>query len=56
MDGPFAETKEVIGGYCFIEVPTKADAIAFCTKFIDVHIEAGVLNVDCELREVDMAG
>jgi hypothetical protein len=52
MDGPFAEAKEVIGGYAFIEVASKADAIAVATKFIDVHIAAGVRDVDVEIREV----
>ena len=53
MDGPFAESKEVVGGYAIIEVASKAEAIAYCTKFIELHIDAGVLNVDVELREIE---
>lgn len=52
LDGPFAEAKEVIGGYAFIEAPSKADAIRLATEFIEVHFKAGVMNVDVEIREV----
>jgi len=52
IDGPFAETKEVIGGYAFVEAPSKAEAIRLATEFIEVHFKAGVMNVDVEIREV----
>jgi hypothetical protein len=32
VDGPFAETKETLGGYYFIEAETQADAIAWAAK------------------------
>lgn len=32
IDGPFAETKEVIGGYWIIEVPTLQDAIDWALR------------------------
>lgn len=28
VDGPFAETKEMLGGFYLVDVPTKADAVA----------------------------
>ena len=31
-DGPFAEAKEVLGGYWMIEVKSKADAVAWALK------------------------
>jgi hypothetical protein len=31
-DGPFAETKEVLGGYWMIDVPSQADAIAWARR------------------------
>ena len=52
MDGPFSEAKEVIGGYAFIEVPTKAEAIRLATEFIEVHFKGGVMDVDVQIREV----
>lgn len=32
VDGPFAETKEVLGGYWIIDVPSRADAIEWATR------------------------
>ncbi|MGA0600174.1 YciI family protein [Caulobacter sp. KR2-114] len=31
-DGPFAEVKEVLGGYWMIDVPSRADAIAWACR------------------------
>jgi hypothetical protein len=31
-DGPFSEAKEVLGGYWIIDVPSKADAIAWAMR------------------------
>jgi hypothetical protein len=31
-DGPFAETKEALGGYWIIDVPSKADAVAWAER------------------------
>lgn len=36
-DGPFAETKEVIGGFAVIRAETKADAIRIATEFMELH-------------------
>jgi hypothetical protein len=38
-DGPFAETKEVIGGYAVIEVASLEEAIDMAKRFLDVHRE-----------------
>jgi hypothetical protein len=52
MDGPFAEAKEVIGGYAVFECPTKADAIAAATDFVNLHIEHGMPDIVVEVREI----
>lgn len=36
-DGPFAEAKEVVGGYAFIEAATKEEAIAGAERVLEVH-------------------
>ncbi len=36
-DGPFAEAKEVIGGYAVYNTATKEEAIAWATRFLDLH-------------------
>ena len=37
VDGPFTETKEVIGGWAILEAPTKAEAIRVATEFMELH-------------------
>ena len=36
-DGPFAETKEVIGGWAILNVDSKAEAIRVATEFMELH-------------------
>ena len=52
-DGPFAETKEVIGGYAMFEFASKEDAVAATVEFMELHKRfcphwEGV----CELRQI----
>jgi len=49
-DGPFAEAKEVIGGFAIVRADSMAQAIAFANRVVDVHIEAGVHHVEMEIR------
>jgi len=36
-DGPFAESKEVIGGWAILQAATKAEAIRIATEFMELH-------------------
>jgi len=36
-DGPFAESKEVIGGWAILEVDSKAEATRVATEFMELH-------------------
>jgi hypothetical protein len=36
-DGPFTESKEVIGGWAILNVPTKAEAVRVATEFMELH-------------------
>lgn len=38
-DGPFSEAKEVIGGYAVYDLKSKAEAIDWATKFMQVHLD-----------------
>jgi hypothetical protein len=49
-DGPFTETKEVIGGYALLQAKDKAEALEWTKRFLRVHEEHW--TVTCELREV----
>jgi len=46
-DGPFAESKEVVGGYAIIDVDTKEEAIEWTKRFLKV---AG--SGESEVREM----
>ena len=37
LDGPFAETKEVIGGYAVFELKSKEEAVASAVEFMQLH-------------------
>ncbi|MEV7991109.1 YciI family protein [Streptomyces sp. NPDC086077] len=49
-DGPFTETKEVVGGYALVQAKDMAEAIEWTKRFLKVH-EAH-WTVTCEVREV----
>ena len=37
IDGPFTETREVVGGYAIMEFPTREAAIESAKQFMDLH-------------------
>lgn len=49
-DGPFAETKELIGGFAILSAKSKAEAIEFANRAVEVHIRAGIPEVEIEIR------
>ena len=51
LDGPFTETKEVIGGYAILEAPSKAEAVELTRRFLKVH--GTDWDVECEVRQLD---
>jgi hypothetical protein len=36
-DGPFSETKEVIGGWAILNAASKAEAVRIATEFMELH-------------------
>jgi hypothetical protein len=50
-DGPFIESKEIVGGFAILEAASKQDAIELTRKFLAV---AG--DGECEVRQVYSAG
>ena len=50
-DGPFAETKEVVGGFAILKANSKAEAIQLAKDFLQVAGEG-----ECELRQLYDAG
>ena len=50
-DGPFTESKEVIGGYAVLEAKSKDHAIELTKRFLAVHGDEW--NIECEVRALD---
>jgi len=46
-DGPFSESKEVIGGFAILDAGSKQEAIQLVKRFLDV---AG--DGECEIRQI----
>jgi hypothetical protein len=51
VDGPFTETKEVIGGFAILEAKSMKHAIELTNRFLKVH--GDTWNIECELRPID---
>jgi hypothetical protein len=51
IDGPFSETKEVIGGFAILEAPSMQVAIELTERFLRVHGDAW--EIECEVRQLD---
>src|SRR5579863_9065836 len=49
-DGPFTETKEVVGGYAILQAKDKAEAIEWTKRFLQIHPDHW--TVTAELREI----
>ncbi len=39
IDGPFTETKEVVGGYAVYSVKSKADAVEWARRLMELHLQ-----------------
>jgi hypothetical protein len=54
-DGPFAEAKEVIGGFFVLEAKDKTAAVDMTRRFVDLHREVlgPDFQLECEVRQFD---
>ena len=50
-DGPFTESKELVGGFAILRANSKAEAIQLAKDFLQVVGEG-----ECELRQIYEAG
>ncbi len=53
-DGPFTETREVIGGYAILKADSLDEALKLTERFLQVHGEEW--NVECEVRQMEEMG
>ena len=53
-DGPFAEAKELVGGYAMAEVKSRDEALALAREFMDLHrIHWPEFDGTCEVRPLE---
>jgi len=53
-DGPFTETKEVVGGYALVEVESREAALELAKQFMDLHrVHWPTFDGECEVRPVE---
>jgi len=51
IDGPFAETKELIAGYAILQFTSKAEAIEWTKRFVQVDAPGRLgAESECEIR------
>ena len=51
VDGPFVETKEVIGGFAILEAASMEEAIELTKRFLRIHGDEW--DLECEVRQLD---
>ncbi|GAA2065161.1 YciI family protein [Catenulispora yoronensis] len=51
LDGPFTESKEVVGGYCLIEAGSLDEAVHWGSRFLGLH--GADWTMEIEVRQVD---
>jgi len=53
-DGPFAEAKEVVGGYALVEVGSREEAMKVATQFMELHrVHWPEFDGVCEVRPLE---
>lgn len=50
IDGPFTETKEVIGGYAIVKADSMEEALVLTNRFLKVHGDEW--DIECEVRQL----
>lgn len=51
IDGPFVESKEIVGGYALMELPSDEAALEVAREFMELHrVHWPEFSGECELR------
>ena len=51
VNGPFAESKEFVGGYCLVQARSRDEAVHWASRFLALHV--GEWEMAMEIRQVD---
>ena len=51
IDGPFAETKELVGGYAIMDAKSREEALSLARRFMELHLKHWpAFEGECEMR------
>jgi hypothetical protein len=54
VDGPFTESKEIVGGYSIIDAKTREEALDLATRFMELHrTHWPAFEGECEMRPLE---
>lgn len=54
LDGPFTESKEIVGGYAIVEATTHQQALDLATEFMEIHrVHWPEFEGECEVRQLE---
>ena len=54
MDGPFAESKEIVGGYAIMDAKSPDEALALARRFMEIHQKHWpTFEGECEMRPLE---
>jgi hypothetical protein len=54
VDGPYVETKEIVGGYALMEAKTREVAMVIARRFMELHLEHWpTFEGICEVRPLE---
>jgi hypothetical protein len=53
-DGPFTESKEIVGGYALIDAGSKEEALDIARRFMELHLKHWpTFEGECEVRPLE---
>jgi hypothetical protein len=53
-DGPFTESKEIVGGYAIMDAKSRDEALALARLFMELHLKHWpAFEGECELRPLE---
>ena len=54
MDGPFSESKEIVGGYAIMDAKTTEEALTLARRFMELHLKHWpTFEGECEVRPLE---
>src|ERR687896_2068435 len=54
MDGPFTESKEIVGGYAIMDAKSREEALALARRFMELHQKHWpTFEGECEMRPLE---